>query len=128
VFLLVGAWTGAGSLGQRIGLSVLATVWSFVPAVGVYTLVKGGTSVNLHERGLALFRRGEPPRTTTWEEIASYTEFNHFRIVKKNGEILVVSDGIDGYIDVGERLQQETLRCLLPPAKAVLAAGGRTMG
>ena len=110
-------------LAGKIGFSVIGALFSLPVIAGFYTLLsRRGSSVSLYENGL-VYRRGGKDFVTTWDEIASYTEFNACRIEKKNGEAFDFGASVNGFEEIAERVKQETLSRILPQVKAAIING-----
>lgn len=107
----------------KIVLSVLGALLSLPALAGWYVLWRGrGSSVRLYERGL-IYRRSGREFVTAWDEIASYTEHAACRIEKKDGEAFDFGANVEGYADVADVIKEETLRLMLPAARAALRKG-----
>ena len=104
-----------------IALTALGALFALMPLAGGYSLWKErGASIILYEDGL-IYRRGGKESVTTWDEIASYTQYHACRVEKRNGEEFQF--GAKGFAEVAEKVRGETLQRMLPQAKAALLNG-----
>src|SRR5260370_651730 len=85
-------------------------------------LTRRGSSVSLYENGL-IYRRAGKEFVTTWDEIASYMQETACRITKKDGEVIEFGVDILGADEVAQRIQDETLKRMLPQVKAAILQG-----
>src|SRR5260370_3320605 len=87
-------------------------------------LTRRGSSVSLYENGL-IYRRAGKEFVTTWDEIASYMQETACRITKKDGEVIEFGVDILGADEVAQRIQDETMKRMLPHVKAAILQGSR---
>lgn len=117
-FFLYGAFSGRIDLAGRIVLAIIGVAFLTPFFAGVYVLVtRRALSLTLHRRGFVVRRRGKS-LAVLWDDIASVTESQKWRIEKKNGEVFKIPDHIEDFQDAAERIREETLARLLPPAAA----------
>ena len=117
------AW--AREWGGVVGLSIIGSIFLLPVVVAIYTLFRGrGARLSLYENGL-FFRRSGKESTTTWDEIDSYSQEMACRIVKKDGEVIEFGQGIKGVDEVAQRMQDETLKLMLPKVMAAIRNGSR---
>ena len=125
VFIFSGVFSRqmANDWAGKIVLSILGALLSLPALAGWYVLLRGrGSSLRLYENGL-LYRRGGKEIIATWDEIASYTEHAASRIEKKDGEAFDFGTNVEGYAEVADVIKEETLRRMLPAARAALLKG-----
>lgn len=125
VFIFSGVFSRqmANDWAGKIVLSILGALLSLPALAGWYALLRGrGSSVRLYENGL-LYRRGGQEFSATWDEIASYTEHAACRIEKKDGAAFDFGTNVEGYAEVADVIKEETLRLMLPAARAALLKG-----
>jgi len=104
-------------------LSIIGLLFLAVFLFGIYMLFRSrGASLNLYENGLS-FQRAGKESTTTWDEIASYMQEMACRITKKDGEVIEFGVNIQGADEVAQRIQDETLKRMLPQVKAAILQG-----
>ena len=109
---------------KKIVFSILGLLFLTPVAAGVYMLfTRRGSSATLYENGL-VYRMGGKEFGTTWEDISSLMESTACRIEKKNGETFDLGRNVEGYEEIAKKIHEETLKRLLPKAKAVLDRGG----
>src|SRR2546430_6370184 len=113
----------SGSIAGTIVLSIVGLLFLLPPFFGIYTLIRGrGASLSLYENGL-IYRRGGKEFMTAWDEIASYIQETACRITKKNGDVIEFGLNIKDADEVAQRIQDETLRIMLPQVKAAALGG-----
>jgi hypothetical protein len=123
IFFTAAVLDTQNGLAGKIGLSVIGTLFSLPVIVGAYTLLKSrGASVSLYENGL-VYRRARKEFVTTWGEIASYMQETACRITNKDGEVIEFGVNIQGADEVAQRIQDETLKRMLPQVKATILQG-----
>jgi hypothetical protein len=123
----VGAVSEASSheFGGMVALSILGLVFLAISIFGIYMLFRsGGASLRLYENGLS-FRRAGKEASTTWAEIDSYMQEMACRIVKKDGEVIEFGSGLKDADEVAQKIQDETLKIMLPQVNAALGSGSR---
>lgn len=115
----------ANNLPGKIVLTILAAMLSLPAFAGAYMLwSRRASSLALYENGI-IYRHGKREFITAWDEIASFTEHAACRIEKRNGEAFDFGANVEGYADAAEAIKEETLRQMLPPAKAALLDGAK---
>lgn len=113
----------ANNLFGKIVLAILGAILSLPALAGTYMLwSRRGSSLILYENGF-VYHRGEREFITTWDEIRSYTEHAACHIETKNGETFDFGANVEGFAEVTEVIKEETLRRMLPQAKAALLNG-----
>jgi formylglycine-generating enzyme required for sulfatase activity len=106
-----------------VAVSIFGLLFLAVSLYGIYNLFRSrGASLRLFENGLS-FVRGGKESTTTWDEIDSYMQETACRITKKDGEIIEFGLNIKGADEVAQRIQDETLKRMLPQVKAAILQG-----
>jgi hypothetical protein len=106
-----------------IALSIIGLLFLLPPFAGIYMLLRGrGASLSLYENGL-IYRRGGKEFITAWDEIASYIQETACRITKKDGEVIEFGLNIKDADEVAQKIQDETLRIMLPEVKTAILNG-----
>ena len=121
----VGAASEARSheFGGMVVLSIIGLLFLALFLFGICMLFRSrGACLNLYENGLS-FRRAGKESTTTWDEIDSYMQETACRITKKDGEVIEFGFNIKGADEVAQRIQDETLKRMLPQVKATIDWG-----
>jgi len=122
--IFYGAWSEAKNpLVEKIGLSLLGAFMALPALGGIYMLwTRRGSRVRIYASGLS-YRQGAQEFAASWDEISSLTESSASRISTKDGTSFEFGDNIEGYPEVAERLRAETLKRMLPEARASLQRG-----
>lgn len=124
IFFL-GAVSEAGSKewGGVVALSIIGSIFLLPLLVAIYVLFHGrGASLRLYEHGLS-FRRGGKESVTRWDEIESYMQETACRINKKDGEVIEFGQGLTEADEIAQRIQEETLKLMLPQVKLAMRNG-----
>jgi hypothetical protein len=109
--------------GGVAALSIIGSIFLLPVLVAIYVLFRGrGARLSLYENGLFLCRGGTES-TTTWDEIDSYMQEMACRIVKRDGEVIEFGQGIKGIDEVAQKIQDETLKLMLPKVMATIRNG-----
>lgn len=123
IFFTAAVLDTQNGLAAKIGFSVIGALFSLPVIVAAYRLLKNrGASLSLHENGV-VYRRAGREFVTTWDEIASYMQETACRIAKKDGDVIEFGVNIQGADEVAQRIQDETLKRLLPQVKAAILQG-----
>lgn len=123
--IFYGAFFGRGvDLGGKIVLVILGS-FILLPAIaGVYMLyTRRGSSVSFFEKGF-IYRYGKKEFATNWDDIASIAEGVAIRIELIKGETFDMGTNVEGFDEVAQLINEETLQRLLPKAKAAIDRGG----
>ncbi len=111
-------------LRTRIGITLPGLLFTLPVAFGIRQLIRvGGSSLSLYEEGLVYRRRGKVT-AATWDEIESYIQDAACRITKRDGTVIEFGSNIEGLAEVMDEIQAQTLRRMLPRARAAIRAGG----
>jgi hypothetical protein len=113
----------AKDLAGTIALSIIGLLFLLPPAFGVYMLMRGrGARLFLYDNGL-IYRGGGQEVTTAWDEIASYLQETACRITKQDGAVIEFGLNIQDANEVVQKIQEETLRVMLPRARTTIRNG-----
>lgn len=116
--------TSLDGLRTRIGLTLPGLLFTLPVIFGVRQLIMvGGSSLSLYEDGLVYRRRGQA-LSTTWDEVDSTIADAACRITKKDGTVIEFGASIEGLADVMDVIEAQTLRRMLPAARAAIQSGG----
>src|SRR6266851_4908531 len=123
IFFTAAIFDTQNGLAGKIGFSVIGALFSLPFIAALYVLVsRRGSSISLYENGLS-FRRAGKESTTTWDEIDSYMQETACRITKKDGEVIEFGLNIKGADEVAQRIQEKTLKRMLPQVRAAILQG-----
>jgi hypothetical protein len=110
--------------GGMVALSLIGLVFVAIGVFAVYTLLRGrGSHLRLYENGLTFYGAGKES-STTWDEIDSYTQETAGRIVKRDGGVIEFGLSLKNSDGVAQKIQDETLKLMLPRVKDTIESGG----
>lgn len=110
-------------LAGTIALAIIGLLFLLPPVFGIYMLIRGrGASLSLYQNGL-IYRRGGKEFITAWDEIGSYIQETACHITRKDGEVIEFGLNIKEANEVAYKIQEETLKIMLPQVKAAILNG-----
>ncbi|HKY62410.1 MAG TPA: DUF6585 family protein [bacterium] len=119
-----GAFGANAGWDRKIVFSILGLLFLTPVAAGIYvTFTRRGSSASLYENGL-VYRMGGKEFSTTWDQIVSLMESTACRVEKSDGESFDLGRNVEGYDEIAGLLHEESLKRLMPKAKAVIDRGG----
>jgi hypothetical protein len=112
------------TLVTRIALTILG-LFVLTPFIfGVYQLIRlASVSLSLYESGL-VFRRLGRASLTSWDEVVSFIYSTAIRLEKPGGEVIEFGSSVQRLDEIASTISKQTLQCMLPKARATIAAGG----